>query len=217
MKLRIRSRPFGLRTDGFAPQAFLARRMRRAGILSGLGLVLGLLPALTADFAVTYPGNPPSTYAFNGTGANPTITLIRGETYTFSVNTPGSHPFRILNAPAAALTGNNTSFGTITFKVPTNTVNYAYECSVHHFGGQILTIAPPTFRIVNLKVGQNIVVKSTGTNNWSLAPQYSTNLGATNWFALTVQSNRVVNGTNETFCGRPLGSNVFVRIKATRN
>jgi hypothetical protein len=177
---------------------------------------MGLLSASAADFMVTYPGNPPSVYAFNGTGANPTITLIRGETYTFSVNTPGSHPFQIIS-PAGTTTGNNTSSGTITFRVPTNAANYSYRCSIHGFGGQILTIARPTFRIVNLRVGQNIVVKSIGTNNWILAPQYSTNLGTTNWYALTVQSNRVVNGTNETFCGRPPGSNVFVRIKATRN
>lgn len=216
MSIRIRCRPFGPRTNRLAPQAFLARLIRRTGLFSGLWLVLGLLPASAADFAVTYPGNPPSAYSFNGTGANPTITLIRGETYTFSINTPGSHPFQILS-PAGTTTGNNVSSGTITFRVPTNAANYSYRCSIHLFGGQILTIPPPTFRIENLKVGQNIVVKSTGTNNWILAPQYSTNLGATNWFALTVQSNRVVNGTNETFCGRPPGSNVFVRIKATRN
>jgi hypothetical protein len=96
-------------------------------------------------------------------------------------------------------------------------VNYSYRCSIHGFGGQIVTIPPPTFRIVNLSVGQNVVVKSTGTNNWSLTPQYSTNLSGTNWFALTVQSNRFNNGTNETFCGRLPVSNAFIRISAQRN
>ena len=183
--------------------------------LASLSIVTVLPQVLSADFVVAYTGS--SSYAFNGTGSNPTLTLIRGQTYTFAVNTPGSHPFRIVNPPAGTTTGNITSSGTITFRVPTNAVNYTYDCNVHHFGGQILTIPPPTFRIVNLNVGQNIVVKSTGTNNWILTPQYSTNLGATNWFALTVQSNRVINGTNETFCGRPPVSNAFIRISAQRN
>jgi hypothetical protein len=182
-------------------------------------LVMGFQGVSAADFAVTYTGL--SAYAFNGTGSNPTLTLIRGQTYTFAVSTPTGpfgHPFRITNAPAGSTTGNNTSTGTVTFTVPTNeVVNIGYDCSIHHFGGLILTIPPPTFRIVNLSVGQNLVVKSIGTNNWNLTPQYSTNLGGTNWFALTVQSNRFSNGTNETFCGRPPVSNAFIRISARRN
>jgi len=70
---------------------------------------------------------------------------------------------------------------------------------------------------VKLDVGPDLVVKSTGTNNWILQPQFSTNLSTTNWFALTVLSNRVVNGTNETFCGRPPVNNAAIRIKAQRN
>lgn len=174
-----------------------------------------LARASAADFAVTMAGG--SAYAFNGTGSNPTITLIRGQTYTFSVSTPGIHPFRIVNPPAGSTTGNDTSSGTITFRVPTNAVNYTYDCSIHRFGGQIVTIPPPTIRIVELLDGESVVVKSTGTNNWILAPQYSTNLSTTNWYALTVQSNRFVNGTNETFCGRPPGTNVFFRVEARRN
>jgi hypothetical protein len=169
---------------------------------------------MAADFAVTIVGG--SAYAFNGTGNNPTLTLIRGQAYTFSVSTPGNHPFQIVNPPAGSTTSNNTFSGTITFRVPTNAVNYRYNCSVHGFGGQILTVPPPTFRIVDLSVGESLVLKSTGTN-WNLTPQYSTNLGGTNWFALTVQSNRFLNGTNETYCGRPPVSNAFIRISAQRN
>lgn len=186
------------------------------------GTVLGLFLALPrvsgADFTVTSPG---SFYRINGMQPNPTLTLVRGETYTFAVSTtpgPFGHPFQIVS-PAGTTTGNNTSSGTITFRVPTNAVNYSYRCSVHLFGGQIVTVDPPvpTIQIVGLSVGPNIVLKSTGTNNWTLTPQYSTNLGTTNWFALTVQSNRFNNGTNETFCGRPPVSNAFIRISAQRN
>src|SRR4030095_634680 len=113
-------------------------------------------------------------------------------------------------------TNNNIFNGTITWRVPTNAVNYAYECSIHHFGGTINTIPPPTVRIVDFDVGTNLFLRSTGTN-WILIPQFSTNLGSSNWFALTGQSNRLINGTNETYCGRPPDSNVFVRIQAQRN
>ena len=146
---------------------------------------------------------------------NPTLTVIRGELYTFAVSTAAGHPFRILNS--AGVTNNNIFNGTITWRVPTNAVNYRYDCSIHLFGGQILTIPPPSIRIVNLGVGANLVIKSTGTNNWTLQPQFSTNLVASSWTALMVQSNRFLNGTNETFCGRPPGTNVFVRIRAQRN
>lgn len=208
---------FGQVSDWLHPRPSAVARLARFGSfwIVVICLFMGFQRVSAADFAVTYTGS--SSYAFNGTGSNPTLTLIRGQTYTLAVNTPGSHPFRIVDPPAGTTTGNITSSGTITFRVPTNAVNYAYDCNIHHFGGQILTIPPPTIRIVNLNVGPSIVLKSTGTNNWTLMPQYSTNLSDTNWFTLTVQSNRFLNGTNETFCGRPPGSNVYFRIEARRN
>ncbi|MCI0744607.1 MAG: hypothetical protein L0Y58_04295 [Verrucomicrobia subdivision 3 bacterium] len=180
-------------------------------VFACLGIVLNVGSA--ADFNVTSPG---FFYSINGMQPNPTLTLIRGETYTFSVSAGPTHPFRI-NSPPGTTENNNISSGTITFRVPTNAANYTYVCSIHGFGGQILTVPPPTFRIVDLDVGANLVLRATGTNNWTLAPQFSTNLATTNWFALTVQSNRFSNGTNEIFCGRPPGDNVFIRLRAQRN
>ena len=191
-----------------------------AGVWVVVCLFMGYERVSAADFTVTSPG---ALYQINNVQPNPTLTLVRGETYTFAVNTtpgPFGHPFQILSpagTPAVTATNNNITLGTITFRVPTNAVNYSYRCSIHTFiTGQIVTIPPPTFRIVNLNVGQNVVLKTTGTN-WNLTPQYSTNLGGTNWFALTVQSNRYINGTNETFCGRPPVSNAFIRVRAQRN
>lgn len=182
-----------------------------------LGLFAGVVRTSAADFNVT---SPSFSFTINGMSFNPVLTLVRGETYTFAVNTtpgPFGHPFRITNAPAGSVTGNNTTSGTITFRVPTNeAINVGYDCSIHRFGARILTVPPPTFRIVELSVGPSLVLKTAGTN-WNLAPQYSTNLSRTNWFALTVQSNRFMNGTNETFCGRPPVSNAFIRVSATRN
>ena len=157
-----------------------------------------------ADFTVTTPSAYPAFFSINASAgsSSPTLTLVRGQTYTFSVNTlpgPYGHPF-FINSPGVV--NNNISLGTITYTVPTVASNYNYLCPIHLFGARILTVDPPapTIRIVNLSVGTDIVLKSTGTNNWTLTPQYSTNLGTTNWFALTVHSNRFNNGTNETFC-----------------
>ena len=185
---------------------------RAAPPLVMLYVMLCVGPGFAADFTVNSPG---SFYSINGMSPNPTITVVRGELYTFSVATSSTHPFRLLNT--TGVTNNNISSGTISWRVPTNAMDYRYECSLHHFSGAILTIPPPTVRIVGLGVGANLVVRSTGTNNWTLTPQFSTNLGTSNWSALTVQSNRFLNGTNETFCGRPPGTNVFIRIKAQRN
>jgi hypothetical protein len=166
-----------------------------------------------ADFTVTSPG---FLYSIDGMQPNPTLTLVRGQTYTFAISTAGNHPFQIISPPGTT-TNNNISSGTITFVVPTNAVNYTYRCSIHGFGGTILTVgppSPPTIQVVSLAVGTNLVLKSTGTNNWSVIPEFSTNLSATSWLALTVQTNRFANGTNETFCGRPPGDAVFIRIRA---
>jgi len=214
MKTRLLFHTLRLVSDGLDLQKlFLEPLMRLKSLyLIALCLFVGLPHAISADFSVNSPGY---SYTINGSPSNPTLTLVRGQTYTFAISTASNHPFQIVS-PAGSTTGNNISSGTITFRVPTNVVNYSYRCSIHGFGGQIVTIPPPTFRIVNLSVGPSLVLKSTGTN-WNLTPQYSTNLGTTNWFALTVQSNRFNNGTNETFCGRPPVSNAFIRISALRN
>jgi hypothetical protein len=186
-------------------------------LLAGSCLFLLARPVSAADFNVSSPG---FFFSFNGGAAqNPTLNLVRGKTYTFAVNTSSFHPFEILGAPPGSIFNNNISSGTVTFNVPTNAMNYSYICSVHFFGNSIVTVAPPpppNIRIVGLSVTTNIVLISTGTNTWSLLPQYSTNLSLTNWTALAVNSNIFVNGTNETFCGKPPGKDFFIRIKATQ-
>lgn len=192
------------------------RRPFRAGCLALAALTGWLLaarPMQAADFNVTSPG---SFYNISGLSPNPTLTLVRGETYTFAVSTAAGHPFQIIAAGATIL-NNNISSGTITFTVPTNAANYRYRCSIHGFGGNINTVPPPEIRIVSLERGaSSVVLRSTGTNNWRLTPEFSTNLATTNWFELTVQTNRFSNGTNETICGVPPGSNAFLRLRAQR-
>ena len=188
-------------------------------IRNGAALLVSLLVSPTifaADFTVTSPG---FFYAINGNQPNPSITLVRGRTYTFAVNSRSDHPF-LINSPGVL--NNNISQGTITYTVPIVASNYNYFCSIHGFGAQILTVAPsppspPTIRILSLAVSSNLVLRSTGTNGWSVNPEFSTNLTTTNWFALSVLSNSFKNGINETICGRPPGSNAFLRIRSQPN
>src|SRR6266700_2468797 len=113
-----------------------------------------------ADFAVTSPG---FFYAINGNQPNPTLTLVRGQAYTFAVNADSIHPFKILSS---GVVNNNISQGTITYTVPTVASNYNYICSIHFFGAQIITVAPtppppPIIRILSLAVSNNVVLRST--------------------------------------------------------
>lgn len=171
-----------------------------------------------ADFTVRTP-NDQFAFRINGVDS-PTLTLVRGQTYVFDVQTtPGFHPFHI-SSPGVDV--NDIDNGRINYTVPTNNANYQYICSVHGtlMRGFINTVAPPSppvIRILSLQVGTNVLLKSTGASNWSVNPEFKTNILGTNWFALTVQSNRFLNGTNETFCGRPLGDNVFIRIRSQQN
>lgn len=174
-----------------------------------------------ADFTVTTPGGN-FNYTINGVSLNPTITLVRGRLYEFAVSTTSNHPFQITESgvpltTASGVTNNNIFSGTIFFRVPTNAVNYGFRCSVHFFGGSIVTIPPPPVRIVSFDFTSNIVLRSTGTNLFTLIPEFKTNLSTTNWFALTVQTNRFLSGTNETICGRPPGRNVFFRVRTVGN
>ena len=183
-----------------------------------LVLALSVAAASAADFSVRTP-NAQFAFQINGVDS-PTLTLVRGATYTFDVQTTvGFHPFHI---ESPGVDNNDIDTGTITYTVPTNEVNYFYNCAIHGdlMRGEILTVAPPPppiFRILSLSVSTNLLLTSTGTNTWSIHPEFNTNLSTTNWFALTVLSNRFSNGTNETFCGRPPGNAVFIRIRAQPN
>lgn len=190
------------------------------GLICIIFLLMAAAAGLTQDFTVTTPGGQ---FAFRINGADsPTLTLVRGQTYTFSVSTtPGFHPFRIVSP---GVVNNNISSGTITYTVPLAAGNYFYDCTVHGISmrGEIITTnapvaPPPTVQIVGLSVGTNIVLTSTGTNTWTPFPEFATNLTSGNWFALTVQSNRFFNGTNETICGRPSGGAVYLRIRSQQN
>jgi hypothetical protein len=207
---------------------YVVRTQRtRLACASGLAAVILICAQITlaaADFSVSTPN---SQFAFaissNGValGNSPTLVLVRGRTYTFSVNTTcGFHPFRVNSAGAS---NNVICSGTLTYIVPTNAQNYTYDCGFHgaSMQGQIVTVAPPppptppVPKIISFTIGTNIMLRSAPTTNtFTLFPEYKTNLNSSNWVALSVLSNRFLNGTSETFCGRPPGTNVFIRLRA---
>ncbi|HEX9953108.1 MAG TPA: hypothetical protein VGB53_15165 [Rubricoccaceae bacterium] len=80
-----------------------------------------------------------------------TLTLQRGQTYTFQMNTPsGLHPFYISTDAAgggaglwaAGVTGNNaTGTATLTFTVPASAPNEMwYQCNFHQFMGYRISV-----------------------------------------------------------------------------
>ena len=89
-------------------------------------------------FAVTNRGA--TFYIINGTN-NPSLTLVRGKTYTFNVIAT-NHPFWITTAPGAAnaaadafstgVTNNGASVETVSFTVPDSAPDVLYyQCSFH--------------------------------------------------------------------------------------
>ena len=91
------------------------------------------------DYTVTNSGS--SHYVIDGAN-DPTLNLLRGFTYTFSINTSG-HPFyfqtssgayNASNVYSTGVTGNGTQVGTITFEVPFNAPNTLYYVCQNHSG-----------------------------------------------------------------------------------
>lgn len=102
------------------------------------------------NYSITNSGA--TAYIFNDGGftnaSNPSLTLKRGASYTFSVDTPG-HPFYInsvqstgtSNAYNDGVTNNGAVSGTISFTVPMNAPNSLfYNCEFHGTMTGVITI-----------------------------------------------------------------------------
>jgi plastocyanin len=99
-------------------------------------------------FAVS--NNSLTSYRIDG-ATNPTLSLIRGQTYTFNINASG-HPFWIktvnsigtANAYNSGVTGNGTDVGTLTFVVPLNApASLHYNCEFHSSMNGAITVSDP--------------------------------------------------------------------------
>jgi len=98
------------------------------------------------NFQVTNSGT--SSYSING-ASNPTLTLVRGNTYFFTVNASG-HPFWIQNLGSGydagavyntGVTNNGDDVGGITFTVPAGAPNTLYYvCQFHSSMGGTITV-----------------------------------------------------------------------------
>ena len=97
-----------------------------------------------------------------------------------------------------------------------------YMCAVHRFYGEIhfslpASPAPPPNTILEIRVGTNVVMTSTGTNTtWLLVPEFSSNLLNGAWSPVSNYTNTFTNGINTTILNRldPIcGPNVFLRIR----
>jgi hypothetical protein len=135
----------------------------------GLGTLSG---AAQTSFTVTSVGF--SAYSINAAN-NPTLTLMRGVTYTFNVNASG-HPFWIKtvsstgtgNAYNTGVTGNGTQVGTLTFAVPANAPSTLfYNCQFHGAMAGTLNIisppSPPSVAITNPPSGASFTAPATVT------------------------------------------------------
>ena len=105
--------------------------------------------ARVTTFNVTNNGS--GNYLINW-NSNPTLSLVKGETYTFNINASG-HPFWIKTASSigtsnqynSGVTNNGTSNGVITFVVPQNAPSILYyNCQFHiSMAGQINVTESP--------------------------------------------------------------------------
>lgn len=97
--------------------------------------------------------------------ANPTLTLIKGVTYTFAVNAPG-HPFLIKTAQvtgtdsnySSGVTNNGAEVGTITFTVPFDAPDILYyNCQFHRsMQGTFLIKESDSIAVTQLSNGMKI-------------------------------------------------------------
>jgi hypothetical protein len=172
-------------------------------------------------------------YFINGQ-SDPPFTLQRGVTYVFQLSNVSFHPFWIktnagFGGTGAFMTGvinNGATAGNVTFTVPASAPNaMLYQCGNHGSMLGTMTIvtppSPPTVRIVHIAVGQNVVVTSTGTNGWSVIPEFKCDLASSSWTAVAPFTNSFASGTNttsfnrlEAVCGSP---NIFIRIRNQQN
>jgi hypothetical protein len=91
------------------------------------------LQAGVPDTSISVVSNRISTWVIDG-AHNPTLNLVRGRTYTFTINAFGrpfwiqttAAPYNAANVVTEGITGNGTSVGTLTYTVPETGVTTLY-------------------------------------------------------------------------------------------
>lgn len=136
------------------------------------------VPSSPSVLEVTNSGS--GNYIIN-TATNPTLTLVRGSTYTFNVNAAG-HPFNIQTVAGAYSSGDvytsgvtnpGVAVGTITFTVPSGAPNTLYYvCQFHVSMKGTINIINNTAAAFNIPAtdgtaGQYLKTNGTGGLGWA--------------------------------------------------
>jgi hypothetical protein len=127
-------------------------RIKHFVLVAALIVLAPRLAAAQTTFTVT--NQTTQAYLFNGANPNETLTLSRGQTYTFNVTVTG-HPFNIVTAPGLPLqdstdpgiVGQGAQSATLTFTPSAQTMSTLfYQCGNHvAMTGQInIVSAAPT-------------------------------------------------------------------------
>lgn len=135
-----------------------------AEILGKKNYVINNGNASTVEINYSVTNNGSGNYVI-ADAANPTLTLIKGYTYTFSVNAPG-HPFLIKTAQvtgtdsnySSGVTNNGAEVGTVTFTVPFDAPDILYyNCQFHRsMQGTFLVKERDSIRATELSNGMKI-------------------------------------------------------------
>ena len=212
-------------------------------LILSFAITLAITSSAQPNFNVTTPtfiyeinGQTPTNAAGSFTNNCPPLTLVAGNTYTFTMAASPLHPMVVATnfstsalGPAAdtfSYTGANpqiVSSGVITLTLPSTgfPTNLYYQCDIHGFYGVITVVPPgspppPPNQILSISVTTNVVVISSGTTTlYTLVPQFSSNLTDGVWASVPSYTNTFNNGTNTTVFDRlePIcGDNVFLRI-----
>ncbi len=200
-------------------------------------VVLAAAQVSHAEYHTNVLTTPFDVYAYSvdgGPAENPTIELYAGVTNILDIQAYDDHPVVVTTTPDpfdwySGASPQDVADQQIFLITPSSgfpTTLY-YVCSLHYFYGEIhfnappIPLAPLPNTILSIKVGTNIVMKSTGTNtNWRLIPEYSSNLLQGTWTSVPQYTNTYANGTNTTTFNRldPIcGPNVFLRVRQQQN
>ena len=134
---------------------------------------------------ITVVNSGTGSYTINGVGSNPTISLVRGNTYNLVINASG-HPFWIQtvsgaysssNIYSSGVTNNGSQSDTITFVVPNDAPNTLYyACEFHSSMQGTITITDPASpTITNFSIP--ILTYSNGAT-FTIFPPTSNSAGA---------------------------------------
>jgi hypothetical protein len=147
------------------------------------------VPSSPSVLAVINSGS--GSYTINSVASNPTLTLVRGSTYTFNVNAAG-HPFHIQTVNTAyssadvytsGVTNPGVAVGTITFTVPGGAPNTLYYVCQNHAAMR------GTINIINNTASAFNIPAADGTAGQYMKTDGSQNLG---WASMTYTGPQVL-------------------------